>query len=281
MTSTVDLHLHTSASDGRLSPVGLVEMAAARGLRVIAITDHDTTAGIDAALEAGKAVPSLTVIPGVEINTDIPDGEVHILGYFIDYHQAGFQRTLATLRGARLDRAQKMVSKLAGLDIFIDWEHVLQLAKGGAVGRPHIAQAMYEKGYVGSLQEAFDRYLARNGPAYVERHRLTPLEAVELIVQVKGLPVLAHPADLEDIGDLLPRFQKVGLVGLEAYYNGYPFQTTRELVALANRHRLVATGGSDYHGNDNDAPLGSTRVPLEAAQRLIALARARREVMTE
>ena len=281
VTSTVDLHLHTSASDGRLSPAELVEMAAARGLKVIAITDHDSTAGIDAALEAAKAFPSLTVIPGVEINTDIPHGEVHILGYFIDYHQPHLQRTLATLRGARLDRAKKMVAKLEGLDIFIEWEHVLQLAKGGAVGRPHIAQAMYEKGYVGSFQEAFDRYLGRNGPVYVERYRLTPLEAVELVVQVKGLPVLAHPAELEDIEDLLPQFQKAGLVGLEAYYNGYPIQTVRELAALANKHRLIASGGSDFHGNENDGPLGSIYVPSEAAQQLIALARTRQEVMTE
>src|SRR4030042_1184344 len=164
VTSTVDLHLHTSAADGRLNPRELGELAAARGLKVIAITDHDSTAGIDAAFEAAKAFPSLTVIPGVEINTDIPHGEVHILGYFIDYHQPDLQRTLATLRGARLDRAKKMVAKLEGLGISIEWERVLQLAKGGAVGRPHTAQAMYEKGYVSSFQEAFDRYLGRNWP---------------------------------------------------------------------------------------------------------------------
>jgi len=281
MTPTADLHLHTSASDGRLNPAELVELAAARGLKVIAITDHDSTAGIDAAFEAAKAFPSLTVIPGVEINTDIPNGEVHILGYFIDYHQPDLQRTLATLRGARLDRAKKMVAKLEGLGISIEWERVLQLAKGGAVGRPHIAQAMYENGYVGSFQEAFDRYLGRNGPVYVERYRLTPLEAVELVVQVKGLPVLAHPAELADLEDLLTQFQKAGLVGLEAYYNGYPIQTVRELVALANKHGLIASGGSDFHGNENDAPLGSVYVPLNAAQQLIALAKRRQEVAAE
>ncbi|OGO04464.1 MAG: hypothetical protein A2Y60_04190 [Chloroflexi bacterium RBG_13_54_9] len=281
MTPTADLHLHTSASDGRLNPAELVELAAARGLKVIAITDHDSTAGIDAAFEAAKAFPSLTVIPGVEINTDIPHGEVHILGYFIDYHQPDLQRTLATLRGARLDRAKKMVAKLEGLGISIEWERVLQLAKGGAVGRPHIAQAMYEKGYVSSFQEAFDRYLGRNGPVYVERYRLTPLEAVELVVQVKGLPVLAHPAELADLEDLLTQFQKAGLVGLEAYYNGYPIQTVRELVALANKHGLIASGGSDFHGNENDAPLGSVYVPLNAAQQLIALAKRRQEVAAE
>jgi predicted metal-dependent phosphoesterase TrpH len=174
-----------------------------------------------------------------------------------------------------------MVAKLEGLGISIEWERVLQLAKGGAVGRPHIAQAMYENGYVGSFQEAFDRYLGRNGPVYVERYRLTPLEAVELVVQVKGLPVLAHPAELADLEDLLTQFQKAGLVGLEAYYNGYPIQTVRELVALANKHGLIASGGSDFHGNENDAPLGSVYVPLNAAQQLIALAKRRQEVAAE
>jgi len=149
------------------------------------------------------------------------------------------------------------------------------------VGRPHIAQAMYEGGYVASFQEAFDRYLNRDGPVYVERYRLTHVEAVELVVQAKGLPVLAHPADLEKLEVLLPQLQKAGLVGLEAYYNDYPIQTVRELVALANKHGLIACGGSDFHSNENDAPLGSVYVPPDAAQQLIALAKARQEVMPE
>ncbi len=281
MTTTVDLHLHTTASDGRLSPAELVEMAVRRGLEIIAITDHDTTDGIDAALEAAKAFANLTVIPGVEINTDIPNGEVHILGYFIDYHQTHLQNILATLRSARIDRAKKMLAKLEGLGILIDWERLLQLARDGAVGRPHVAQAMYEGGYVASFQEAFDRYLDRNGPAYVERYRLTPVEAVELVTQAKGLPVLAHPADLEKLEELLTQLQKAGLVGLEAYYNDYPIQTVREFVALANKHGLIASGGSDFHGNENNPPLGSVYVPPDAAQQLIALAKARQEVMSE
>lgn len=275
--SQVDLHLHTTASDGRHSPEELVAMAALRSLRVIAITDHDSTEGIEAALKAARAYAGLRVIPGIEISTDIPHGEVHILGYFIDYQDEELQTILTSLREARLDRAKKIVAKLEKLGIRIDMKRVLELSGGGSIGRPHIAQAMFEGKYIPSLQEAFLRYIGRNGPAYAERHKLTPSEAVELIVKKRGLPVLAHPADIEPLDKLerlLLELKKVGMVGLEVYYNGYTLEATRRLEGLARKHGLIPCGGSDYHGlqSDKEGELGGVDVPMESALRLIQLA---------
>ena len=173
----VDLHLHTTYSDGRLTPTRLVDLVAQRGLRVVAITDHDSTEGLGEALEAAEKYPDITIIPGIELSTDIPGNEIHVLGYFINYEDAGFQETLSEFREGRLDRARRMVRNLEGLGVSIDWERVLEISDGGAVGRPHIAQAMVERGYITYPQEAFDKYIGRNGPAYAERPKLAPGDA--------------------------------------------------------------------------------------------------------
>ena len=162
-----DLHLHTTASDGRLSPQEVVRKAARLGLEVIAITDHDTVEGVAPALEEARNFAELLVIPGVEINTDMPRGEAHVLGYSMDYHDLEFNRVLREVRDSRYERGRKMVAKLAEIAIDIDWERVLQLAAGGTLGRPHIALAMLERGYVSSLRQAFTSYIGRSGPAYV------------------------------------------------------------------------------------------------------------------
>ena len=273
----IDLHSHSTASDGRLSPEELVKLAVDRGLSVIAITDHDSVEGIEPALLAARDLPPLQVIPGVEISTDIPQNEIHILGYFVDYHNLELKETLERLRNSRKVRAQRMLAKLANLGIHIEWERVQELAGEGAVGRPHIAQAAFERGYVSSLKEAFIKYIGRNGPAYVEREKMTPTEAVELIVRVRGLPVLAHPADIDNLEELLPELQKVGLVGLEAYYDGYPLNVKRHLASLAHKYGLVATGGSDFHGieGSNETPLGGVEVPYECVEQLLKIARER------
>ncbi len=205
-----DLHLHSTASDGRYSPEELVSTAATLGLEVIAITDHDSVEGIAPALKAAQAFPTLKVIPGVEVSTDVPHGEVHVLGYFIDYTDAELIKKLVELRGSRKIRAQKMIAKLANLGIHIEWDRVQEIAGSGSVGRPHIAQAIMEKGYVQSSKEAFVKYIGREGPAYAEREKMTPEEVVELLVRVGGLPVLAHPADMENLEDLIPRLQSGG-----------------------------------------------------------------------
>jgi predicted metal-dependent phosphoesterase TrpH len=269
----VDLHIHTTASDGRLSPEEVVRVAAEQGLSVIAITDHDSLAGIEPALLAAKAVPSLRVIPGLEINTDIPDSEIHILGYFIDYQDKELKQALEKLRNSREARALKMITRLGELGIDIEWNRVLELAGGASVGRPHVAQAMLERGYISSFREAFTKYIGRLGPAYVERERLSPQEAVKLVANSRGLPVLAHPADIDNVEELVVNLKGVGLVGLEAYYDGYDQKLIDSLVHLAIKYRLITSGGSDFHGFgvDNETPIGGVDVPFDCVERLIAL----------
>lgn len=275
--SRVDLHIHSTASDGRLAPAEIVQEAAERGLTYIALTDHDTVDGIAPALAAAQAFPQLKVIPGVEISTDIPQGEVHVLGYFIDYTDPELKSTLDRFRNSRLRRAQGMVAKLEKLGVHIDWQRVQEIAGASSIGRPHIAQAMLEKGYITSIKQAFTEYLSRDGPAYVEREKMTPAEAVELIVKAKGLAVLAHPLTAGDPEALTTELKAAGLVGIEAHYDGYSAEEIKQLVGLARRHNLITTGGSDYHGlePDNETAIGGANVPIESAEQLIALAKQR------
>ena len=277
----VDLHIHTTASDGRLSPEEVVRVAAEQGLSVIAITDHDTLAGIEPALLAAESFPPLIVIPGLEINTDIPNNEVHILGYFVDNRDKKLKQALVKLRNSREARALKMITRLRELGIDIAWNRVLELAGGASVGRPHIAQAMFEGGYISSFREAFTKYIGRLGPAYVERARLSPQEAVKLVVNARGLPVLAHPADIDNVEELVVNLKGVGLVGLEAYYDGYDRKLIDSFVQLAAKHGLIASGGSDFHGlgDDNETPIGGVDVPFDCAEHLMALERQRSQEM--
>jgi hypothetical protein len=271
----VDLHLHSTASDGRLSPQELVHLAAELGLSIIAITDHDSVEGIAPALLEAKNFPSITVIPGIELGTDTPQDEVHILGYFINYNGLELAKTLERLRNSRQLRAQKMIAKLASLGIHIEWQRVQELAGGGSIGRPHIAQAMLEQGYVVSSKEAFLKYIGRDGPAYVKRETMTPVQAVRLVVKAGGLPVLAHPASIAHLEELISQLQRVGLVGIEAYYDGYTPKIVEYLTSLARKYRLIASGGSDFHGIDrnSETPIGGANVPFECAQRLLSLAK--------
>ncbi len=269
----VDLHVHSTASDGKLSPAEVIRQAAERGLSYIALADHDTVDGIATARAAAQSFPDLTVIPGIEISTDIPEGEVHILGYFIDYKDAELLARLEEFKNSRLRRAQKMVAKLKELGIHIEWQRVLELAGTSTIGRPHIAQAMMEKGHVPSFKDAFDEYLGHGKPAYVEREKMLPAEAVAIIVRAKGLAVLAHPFTTEDPEGLISELKPAGLVGLEAYYNGYSAEEVESLVALAQKYGLIATGGSDFHGIEpaEETAIGGADVPLEVVERLIAL----------
>jgi len=273
----VDLHMHTTASDGRFSPAEIVRKSAAVGLTVIAISDHDTVDGIIPAIEAAEAFPQLEVIPCVEISTDVPDGEVHVLGYFIDYTDSELQAKLERMRNSRRQRAERMVAKLRNFGLEVEWDRVQEIAGGSALGRPHIARAMLEKGYIASIREAFDRYISRDGPAYVEREKMTPVEAVELILQSNGLPVLAHPLTIPNPEKMVIEMKRAGLVGIEAYYGAYTTEEVNRLVRIAKRHSLIATGGSDYHGLDDTAEtmLGGVHVPVESVERLVALARER------
>ena len=275
--SKVDIHIHSTASDGRLTPEEVVRKSAEIGLTVIALCDHDTVDGIAPALAAARAFPWLKVIPSIEVSTDVSDGEAHILGYFIDYTDPKLLVKLEEMRNSRRGRAQKMIAKLRNLGINIDWQRVQEIAGGGSVGRPHIAQAMLEKGYISSIKEAFTDYISRDGPAYAEREKMTPAEAVAMILQAKGLPVLAHPFTTNDPEAMIVELKKAGLVGIEAYYDGYTADKVNQLVDLANKYNVIATGGSDYHGLglSNETMLGGVEVPIEAAEQLIALAEQR------
>ncbi|MFC1931440.1 PHP domain-containing protein, partial [Chloroflexota bacterium] len=259
------------------SPEEIVRKAAERGLTVIALSDHDTIGGIASALEAAKSYPKLRVIPAVEISTDVPAGEVHVLGYFIDYADTELKNSLVRFRNSRIGRAQGMIAKLAGLGVHVDWSRVQEIAGDGSVGRPHIAQAMLEKGYINSIKEAFVKYISRDGPAYVEREKMTPVEAVALVLRANGLPVLAHPFTVGDPETLIIELKAAGLVGIEAYYGGYTADEINCLLGLADKYNLIVTGGSDYHGLDDSSEtlMGGVNVPESSAEQLIALAEQR------
>jgi predicted metal-dependent phosphoesterase TrpH len=269
-----DLHIHSTASDGRLTPAEVVKEAAGRGLKFIALADHDTIDGIAEALAAAKSFPGLKVIPGVEISTDIPQGEAHVLGYFIDYASRELGGELDRFRNSRLGRAQGMVAKLDKLGIHLDWARVQQIAGSSVMGRPHIARAMLEKGYIDSFKQAFADYIGHDGPAYVEREKLTPAEAVALIIKARGLAVLAHPFTINEPEAMIIELKAAGLAGIEAYYDGYSDEKVSRLVAIAQKNNLIATGGSDYHGLDSsETAIGGIDLPLASVEKLIAKAK--------
>lgn len=274
MANTIDLHTHSTASDGLYPPADLVRRAAGQGLKVLALTDHDTTEGLkEAYTEAEKQ--HIELIPGIELNTDIDGGEVHVLGYYLDYQQNRFQDVLQQLRAARVQRGQRMVEKLNAAGIHISWDRVRHIAEG-TVGRPHIAKALIEAGYAQSVGEAFEKYIGNGRVGYVPRYKLSPVDAVRLIASVNGLPVVAHPLKIPGLVKLkvwLPRLLEAGLVGLETYYGPYTPQEEREVKAVAAEYGLIPTGGTDYHGpNIHPTPLGGRYVPEEAVTSLKAAA---------
>lgn len=275
--SHTDLHIHTSNSDGRYTPAEIVAKAAKAGLTMMAICDHDTVNGVAAGIEAVSKVKGLTLVPGVEISTDVPAGEVHMLGYFVDYRGTELSGVLSGMRDARIERAHRMIEKLSHLGVRLDWPRVREIAGTGTVGRPHIAQAMLEKGYITSIKDAFVRYIGRGGPAYIEWEKLTPTMAVELILRAHGLPVLAHPLTASEPETLIAELVRAGLCGMEAFYNDNSPQQIEWALGVARRYNILTTGGSDYHGLDESAetPVGGAPVPDWVAEKLFALAKER------
>jgi 3',5'-nucleoside bisphosphate phosphatase len=278
MPNYIDLHTHSTASDGIYSPTELLHRAKDIGLRVVALTDHDSTDGL---LEAAQVASKLDIelIPGIEINTDVAGGEVHVLGYFPEYERPAFQAVLKVLRDARERRGQRMVELLNEQGIAVSWERVREIAQG-SVGRPHVAKALLEAGYVKTIGEAFDTYIGKGCYAYVPRYRLTPVDAVRLIVSANGLPVIAHPIELPGLAELrswLPELCEAGMAGLETYYGPYTTAEEQALRALADEFHLIPTGGTDFHGPGiHPTPLGGRPVPPEAVERLKAEAAKRR-----
>lgn len=272
MPNYVDLHTHSTASDGVYSPTELLQHAKAAGLGVLALTDHDSTDGIAEASRAARDL-DIDLIPGIEVNTDVGGGEVHVLGYFPEYERPAFQAVLKILRDARERRGQRIVELLNEQGVDIKWERVREIAQG-AVGRPHVAKALLEAGYVQSIGEAFDTYIGTSCPAYVPRYKLTHEDAVRLIASANGLPVVAHPITLPGLAELrnwLPTLRAAGLVGLETYYGPYTPEDEQALLALAHEYQLIPTGGTDFHGPGiHPTPLGGRYVPYAAVEQLKA-----------
>jgi predicted metal-dependent phosphoesterase TrpH len=254
-----------------------VDFALRRGLDVLAVTDHDSTDGVGGALIRAAGTP-LEVWPGVEISTDVPRTEVHMLGYFVDPNRPAFKEILGRLRDSRIWRAEQMVAKLTQLGMPITFEHVRELAGDGTVGRPHVAQALVDAGHVPTSRDAFDLYLHRNGPAYVERFKITPPEAIKVIRDAGGMPVLAHPTFVNpgesttfDLSTFVGELRESGLAGIECYYADYDAQTVQKLTDIASEFDLIPTGGSDFHGHGvYPTDLGGIDVPSETLVRMRA-----------
>ncbi|HET7344191.1 MAG TPA: PHP domain-containing protein [Methylomirabilota bacterium] len=273
MDGRVDLHSHTTASDGTLSPRELVRLAARQRVRVLAVTDHDSVSGLPEAIDEA-ARHGIEIVPGLEINCDVPGSEIHVLGYFVDWQAEWFEGFLAGQRAERAARVHRMVARLAELGMPLTAEEVFAICKEGSPGRPHVARAMVDRGYVKSVREAFDRWLHAAGPANVPRHRLEPAEAVAVIRRAHGVPVLAHPG-LAQRDELIPELVQAGLAGVETYYPEHSAGQIEAYRQLCRRYDLVATGGSDYHGPSTGraATLGSPAVPVEVWDALTARAR--------
>ena len=263
----VDLHLHSAASDGVWHPADVVRLAHERGLTTIALTDHDTTAGLREAISTGQAV-GIEVIGGLEINSETDLGHLDFLAYGCDVENIAFQDQLQDIRDARVGRARGMVKKLAELGVPVAWERVLFFAGDAqSIARPHVARALVEAGHVASIQAAFDNYLRDGGPAYAHRLELKPQEVIDLIHQAGGVCVLAHPGHARTT-HLIPLLAELGLDGVEVYYFDHSDEQQAELRALADQHGLIVTGGSDFHGDATHAELGSVPVPAEVVERL-------------
>lgn len=272
----IDLHIHSNASDGTLSPEQVVRAACRANLAVIALADHDTTDGVDEALSAARREGGVTVVPAVEISAEHPRGDVHILGYFMDYKSPAFQSFLRRPRSARPERIEAMCEKLTALGLPVTAGEVRAVAgKASSVGRPHLARVMLNKGYIEHMDDAFRLYLREGKPAYVKRFKNPARESIERIHACGGISVIAHPGLCEDPG-IVEDLIEEGVMGIEAYCHDHDQAKEDHFSGLARRHGLLITGGSDYHGEmlEKTFRLGDLKVPYACYEALEA-ARAR------
>lgn len=276
MDKIIDLHTHSIASDGSMSPSELVRHAKENGLAAIALTDHDTVDGVEEALEEGAKI-GIEVIPGIELSVDYQP-EMHMLGYFLNLNEyTNIRKQLGLIRQGRDDRNRKIINRLNELGINITYDEVKNVALGDVTGRPHIARVLLSKGYVKSIDEAFDKYLSKQGRAYFKRFELTPADGIKAIRSAGGLPIIAHPVFLrksyDEMDKLLKELKRYGLAGIEAMYGENSKEDTGRFLRLAIKHELLVTGGSDFHGTyKNGIELGRGRgnlkVPYELLEKL-------------
>ena len=245
-----DLHSHSNASDGSDRPTRVVERAAEAGLAVMALTDHDTVAGVPEAVEAGRRL-GVEVIAGTELTCYVDGREVHVLGYGMRIDDADLADHCRRFQEARLARAAEIGRKLAAVGAPINMDAVMAEADGGVVGRPHVARALLAAGHVATVQEAFDRFLAEGKPANAPKLQVTAEECVAVIRNAGGIAVMAHPG-LGNQFDLVPRLQAAGAVGIEVWHSSHDWQATRKLEVIANERGLLKSGGSDCHGRIKD-----------------------------
>jgi 3',5'-nucleoside bisphosphate phosphatase len=276
----VDLHTHTTASDGTYAPRDLVAEAASRGVRVLAVTDHDSTEGLAEAREEAERRRPLEIIPGIEINCDVEGAEIHVLGYLMDWRAEWFQDFCREQRRERRARVHRMVERLTAIGMPLEADEVFAIVKEGSAGRPHVAQVMVAHGYVKTVREAFDKYLGSGKPGHVPRKKVTPEDAVRIIRKAAGVPVFAHPG-LADRDELIPGLIAAGLMGIECYYTEHSAAQRASYLQICKDQDLVATGGSDFHGPKvRAAILGSPTVPMSAVDALRAKAALSRSALT-
>lgn len=289
-TGTIDLHTHTTRSDGSATPQELIELARAKGARAVAITDHDTVAALVEAREAAAGC-GIEFVAGIEISAEYSPGTMHILGYCIDERSILLAEKLNRLKIARETRNPQIAGRLQSLGFDVDYSEVARLAGNEVVGRPHFARVMVQKGYASSIQDAFDRFLKKDAAAYVEKARLTPADSIALIHQAGGVAVLAHPYQLnlssyKDAEELIRELAQLGLDGLEAVYSRHDAAQRTRYAEIASRHGLLVTGGSDYHGSYKPdieilTGLGDLEVPYELLEAVKARAASRSKRQTD
>lgn len=263
-----DLHIHSTCSDGTLTSKEIIKWASKKNIHAIAITDHDTIEGIKAAVENGK-IYDIIVVAGIELSCTFQEEEVHILGYFIDYKDENLIQSTKVLKESRESRGKKIVNKLNDLGFSLSFKEVCEIAGNGVVGRPHIAKAMIRRKYVNTVEEAFDKFLKKDKPAYVERYKISIKEGIDLIHNVGGVAVIAHPGLLKS-ENVIYEAVRFKIDGIEAIHSKHTKQDKLKYSKIANKNNLIITGGSDFHGDFiNKVPvLGDYYVDFEQVRQL-------------
>ncbi len=269
---TIDLHIHSTFSDGTFTPEEIIKLASKTGLAAVAITDHDNTDATLLAIKAGKKL-GVEVVPGVELSVEPEsprDEEIHILGYYIDWQDEDFQEKLRNFREARRERAYKILEKLERLGVKIDPQQLFEVAGKGSVGRMHVAKVLKDEGFVDYLQEAFDRYLAYGKPAYVAKSRLPSKEAIDLISRLGGISVIAHPLYGGNSREIIQKLKGLGLEGIEVYYTKHTPEDIKRFRSWAKAFSLLSTGGSDCHGGtlDEEVVIGNQEISYDLLAQL-------------